>query len=224
MNSYRIGRSPQNDIVLDYPHVSGFHADIMVNRDNTITITDHSTNGTMANGMLYKNQTFTARIGDDVRFAGVELPWSKLGISRKTVDINSNRTVNMPNEHNYQQPRAQLYQSPNQEYSSPHKPIQINVNPYSPQPQKKYLPAPYKGVAMTMAILSIFTGWLAFIFAILGIVFANNGLRKVSQAPSDIEYYGVGSLRTARAISIVMLVLFVIGTVILIILGATGGI
>ncbi len=44
MKRITIGRNPTNNIVLNYPLVSGSHGEIFIQDDNSITLIDHSTN------------------------------------------------------------------------------------------------------------------------------------------------------------------------------------
>jgi pSer/pThr/pTyr-binding forkhead associated (FHA) protein len=58
MKTIKIGRSADNDIVLDkYPTVSGHHATITIDRENgEVFFTDHSTNGSWINGQNVSNK------------------------------------------------------------------------------------------------------------------------------------------------------------------------
>ncbi len=74
----RIGRLPENDIVLDYPMVSGFHARILTGTDGHRLEDLGSTNGT-AIGSL-RNRITCARLspGDAVYFGSLRVPASRL--------------------------------------------------------------------------------------------------------------------------------------------------
>lgn len=79
MKKYSIGKLPNNDIVYSAPVVSRMHADILVGDDGSITLTDHSKNGTYVNGMLVNNSSRQIRRGDNVMFANsVPLDWSRI--------------------------------------------------------------------------------------------------------------------------------------------------
>lgn len=66
-NQITIGRNPQSTIVVDakYNTVSGNHATITRN-GNTLTIEDHSTNGTYVNGVKCHNGSVQIHMGDSV--------------------------------------------------------------------------------------------------------------------------------------------------------------
>ena len=70
MKKITIGRTPDNTIVFNEPTVSGHHATLMVEDNGSMTLTDHSTNGTMVNGRKIKNETVGIHAYDDIRFPG----------------------------------------------------------------------------------------------------------------------------------------------------------
>lgn len=79
MKKFSIGKLPNNDIVYNAPVVSRMHADILVADDGTITLTDHSKNGTTVNGTLLQNASRIIHRGDNVMFANsVPLDWSRI--------------------------------------------------------------------------------------------------------------------------------------------------
>lgn len=79
MKKYSIGKLPNNDIVYSAPTVSRLHADILVADDGSMTLTDHSKNGTYVNGVLVSNSSRPIRRGDNILFANtVPLDWSKI--------------------------------------------------------------------------------------------------------------------------------------------------
>jgi len=80
MATITIGRSPQNTIVVDssYSTVSSNHATITDN-GGTLTLQDHSTNGTYVNGQHVHNQSISIRQGDKITLASTyELPWREV--------------------------------------------------------------------------------------------------------------------------------------------------
>ncbi len=84
MKTYKIGRNPDNDIVIsdDTLIVSRYHATLNVNSNGTITILDNSTNGTFINDSKVQKgvETYLSK-GDEVRFGKVcRLDWSKIDI------------------------------------------------------------------------------------------------------------------------------------------------
>ena len=70
MKTYKIGRNPDNDIIYNDPSVSGYHADIIIDYNGTITLVDHSTNGTAINGGRLHNQAREIRPTDIITFPG----------------------------------------------------------------------------------------------------------------------------------------------------------
>lgn len=82
MKTFTIGRSNNNMIILNYPQVSGNHADIVIDDFGNIRLIDHSTNGTSVNGILIHNQSIDIRQGDTVLFANyVPFDWNRITIS-----------------------------------------------------------------------------------------------------------------------------------------------
>lgn len=75
MQILRIGKSPQNDVVINDEYVSGYHCQIIQDdKGNFILIDTNSSNGTYVNGVQRRgevrlNKTDTVRIGNTV------LPW-----------------------------------------------------------------------------------------------------------------------------------------------------
>lgn len=81
MNKYSIGRSSQNDIIINdrTNNVSRFHADLFVNPDGSYTISDHSTHGTTVNGQRMHNSSRQVRYGDNIVFADTaQFDWSRV--------------------------------------------------------------------------------------------------------------------------------------------------
>lgn len=95
MKKITIGRTPDNTIVFNEPTVSGHHATLMVEDNGSMTLTDHSTNGTMVNGRKIKNETVGIHAYDDIRFPGGNmLDMNKvLSDSSSTVRIGQARSV-----------------------------------------------------------------------------------------------------------------------------------
>jgi len=82
MRKFSIGRSSQNDIVINdrTDMVSRFHADLFMNPDGTCTLTDHSTHGTTVNGQMLHNSSRQVRYGDSIMFANAaQFDWSSTG-------------------------------------------------------------------------------------------------------------------------------------------------
>ena len=72
----RIGRKSENDVVLNNSSVSGRHAEIFVNEDGIVFLTDlGSTNGTFINGNRVEGSVLLKK-GDILRFgADKPVPW-----------------------------------------------------------------------------------------------------------------------------------------------------
>ena len=80
MKTYKIGRNPDNDIVIkdQSQHVSRYHAVLKVQDNGDITINDISTNGTYVNGVKIKSQIDTyISTSDNIVFAEIaKLDWN----------------------------------------------------------------------------------------------------------------------------------------------------
>lgn len=55
MRIVRIGRNPDNDIILNHPTVSGAHAEVHIHDNGQMLIVDHSTNGTYIDNTYLHN-------------------------------------------------------------------------------------------------------------------------------------------------------------------------
>jgi len=55
---FNIGRDPSNDIVINRPTVSGFHAQILREGDRLVIVHPHPQKGSTANGLSYNGQVF----------------------------------------------------------------------------------------------------------------------------------------------------------------------
>ena len=84
MKIYKIGRNPDNDIVIkdQSQHVSRYHATLTVKDNGTITICDRSTNGTKINGVkATKGVDLPVNKGEAIIFGtNVKLDWSLINI------------------------------------------------------------------------------------------------------------------------------------------------
>jgi pSer/pThr/pTyr-binding forkhead associated (FHA) protein len=87
MKTYRIGRNPDNDIVIKDQSqlVSRYHATLTLYDNGLITIYDQSTNGTYVNGVKIKSQYETpVSTSDRIEFAKTaQLDWNL--ISKATI-------------------------------------------------------------------------------------------------------------------------------------------
>ena len=97
MKTYKIGRNPDNDIVIqdDTRLVSRYHAVLKVHENGTMTICDTSTNGTYINReKINSNIEVSVTKNDSVYFAKqVQLDWNKFQIPQ---NINSAATKYNP--------------------------------------------------------------------------------------------------------------------------------
>lgn len=88
MKTYKIGRNPDNDIIINDENrtVSGYHALLKVNDNGTMTICDKSTNGTTVNAVkITKDTEVIIRKGDDIRFAKIaSLDWRMVDVPTTT--------------------------------------------------------------------------------------------------------------------------------------------
>ncbi len=77
MTTITIGRDPNNQIIINDPHISGNHANLQIDTYGNITLTDHSSNGTVVNGQLIHNNSINLQKGDSVLFANIApLDWN----------------------------------------------------------------------------------------------------------------------------------------------------
>jgi pSer/pThr/pTyr-binding forkhead associated (FHA) protein len=75
----RIGRAPDNDIVLDDPSVSAYHARLVIEREGIATLEDlGSTNGTAVGDLSRRIGRAQISNGDTAYFGSVPLPADKL--------------------------------------------------------------------------------------------------------------------------------------------------
>ncbi len=77
-----IGRDPNNQIIINNPHISGSHANLQIDTNGNITLTDYSSNGTVVNGNAINHNSITLQKGDSVLFANlIPLDWTNQNIS-----------------------------------------------------------------------------------------------------------------------------------------------
>jgi|GEM_PF-1996963 len=80
MKTYKIGRNPDNDIVIkdQSQHVSRYHSLLTLHDNGTITINDQSTNGTYINGVKVKSKVdYPVSTSDSIVFAKTaQLDWN----------------------------------------------------------------------------------------------------------------------------------------------------
>ena len=141
MKTYKIGRNPDNDIVINdqSQHVSRYHATLTVHDNGTTTIIDQSTNGTYVNGVKVKSRVdYPVSTSDNIVFAKTaQLDWNL--ISRAPI-------------------LKPAYIAP-----EPQKP----VSSYAPQKAKSSSTSPGKiigWILIGVGILAIITGGVSFSF------------------------------------------------------------
>lgn len=75
MKIIKIGRSPQNDVVLNDPYVSGSHCQIIQDdRGSFVLVDTNSSNGTYVNGVLRHGEV-RLNMSDIVKVGQTTLPW-----------------------------------------------------------------------------------------------------------------------------------------------------
>lgn len=79
MKVIKIGRNPDNDIVIAVDLVSRYHADLQLDDNGQYILTDHSANGTMVNGQIVSNNSCFLSPGTAVFFPGYRsLDWNQV--------------------------------------------------------------------------------------------------------------------------------------------------
>ncbi len=107
---YAIGRDGSNDIVLEEEGISGFHAELRVEGDDRLFITDAGgAGGTFVNGQQIKART-QLRAGDIIRIASIELELVDPKQQIKDVDQSSETAI---------APALNIPGTPNQSISNP---------------------------------------------------------------------------------------------------------
>lgn len=83
----RIGRSPDNDVVIDYPTVSGYHARILVDSVGAVIEDLGALNGTAVNSVNNKIRRSPLTSADRVFFGSYPVPASRLLTSNQTPTV-----------------------------------------------------------------------------------------------------------------------------------------
>lgn len=91
----RVGRAPDNDVVVNHPAVSGHHLSLFVSA-GVMTVTDlNSTNGTQLNGRrIAPNAPHPVNFGDVIRIGDLTGNWIILGLESAAGE--AMRTLSMP--------------------------------------------------------------------------------------------------------------------------------
>lgn len=66
MRQIKIGRNQDNDLVFPSSVVSGYHADITIQDNGLVVYTDHSTNGTVINGLKLHGNSVMVKPSDSI--------------------------------------------------------------------------------------------------------------------------------------------------------------
>lgn len=78
MKIITIGRSPENQVIIEDEMISKFHLKIWQNENSQILLQDlDSTNGTYLNGQKIKNEQRIVNLGDKIKIGKTELDWEK---------------------------------------------------------------------------------------------------------------------------------------------------
>lgn len=118
MRIIRLGRDQQNDIVLEHPAVSGFHADIYVYDNGAIQYMDHSTNGSMIDDVFIQNSSCALSGNEYITLPG------NIRIHIQSVlaqDVNSDTSkmeIELSQGQSYSQ-QSVYYENQNSQYAAP---------------------------------------------------------------------------------------------------------
>lgn len=75
---FALGNSPANDLPLEDPSISAFHAKLFLNNDQVILVDLGNPIGTLVNGQTVHNQKITLKDGDVIKIGAILLSYSKL--------------------------------------------------------------------------------------------------------------------------------------------------
>lgn len=70
MKVIKIGSDPMNDYVVSHPFVSAYHAEIYIFNNNYMQYVDHSTNGTMINGIFVHRTPYMLKGNEFIQLPG----------------------------------------------------------------------------------------------------------------------------------------------------------
>ncbi len=129
MRIFTIGRSPECDLVLSSTTISGKHAEVTIDENNTMVFIDHSTNGSYVNGQFLQRANRVVTAYDVIKFPdGTVLDWKLVNpsLNAKTVNMASAQRTD------YQQNHVQtpVRQAP-----------PVHQSPVAQQPPVNYMPA-----------------------------------------------------------------------------------
>ena len=107
MKMIRIGRDAENDVVLNDATVSRKHAEIFLDDDGNIFLTDlNSTSGTYVNGKKITESVFLVA-GDVVKLGEAQLDWEKHASGLKQANLDKTRAFTPPKSAPKKAPAAQ---------------------------------------------------------------------------------------------------------------------
>lgn len=194
-NQITIGRNPQSTIVVDakYNTVSGNHATITRNGE-TLTLEDHSTNGSYVNGVKYHNGSVQIHMGDNVTLG-------------QQYSLDLNKVMSLLGGHAATQ--RQVTPATARE-AQPQSAPQININvggnpqPKPARPQEEYhgtMPEKHMGLAIVSLVLG-FSMLIPMILSIMAIVNASNveskwnagdysGAREASSKAQSLSWWSI---------------------------------
>ncbi len=93
MNSIKIGRSTQCDIIINDSYISGIHAEIKLVSSGRYVYTDMSRNGSVLNGRIIGHNPIEITYGTPILLAGkIPLPWEQIQIKLDSVSPFDNNT------------------------------------------------------------------------------------------------------------------------------------
>jgi pSer/pThr/pTyr-binding forkhead associated (FHA) protein len=94
MRIIKIGRSPENDWVIEDEMVSKFHLKIFQTESGQIFAQDlDSSNGTFLNGQKFKNEEKIIQMGDKIRIGQTDLDWESRLIPGQVVERADNQEI-----------------------------------------------------------------------------------------------------------------------------------
>lgn len=99
MNSIKIGRSTQCDIIINDSYISGIHAEIKLVSSGRYVYTDMSRNGSVLNGRIIGHNPIEITYGTPILLAGkIPLPWEQIQMKLDSVNPFDNHT-NITTDH-----------------------------------------------------------------------------------------------------------------------------
>lgn len=92
----RVGRAPDNDIILNFPTVSGYHLQLEIAPGGIILTDLNSTNGSQVNGQkIATNAPYTLRSGDTIRIGDLQGNSISMSVKAQSEEITRTRPLGM---------------------------------------------------------------------------------------------------------------------------------